>query len=490
MARTVKNQTIWPRGQISIECRDFSVLSGIGAAGLRRSAKAIFLMALSTAGFVLPATPSVPQEVEPLSTTPVNAEGLLTIRRNATESELRDLAKSIADAKARTQTLEISLAGIEKTSAGIRQALVLSAAKRKDLEQQVLDNEARLTALQGKEKTVKASLHARRGLLAEVLAALQRMGRNPPPALLVTPDDALSSVRSAILLGAVVPGIRGETEKLAADLQSLSELKTQIAAERQTYVTTMASALEEENKMNRLIAENDQLTVKNRAELANEKRRTEELAARATSLENLIASIERDITSAREAAAVAKAEELRRKAMSAEEQEQAKRDAETALPDKNRIAPAYPFSVLKAKLDLPVAGNVLRMFGEDDGTGHPAQGMTVAAGAGLVVIAPSDGWVMFAGPFRSYGQMVIMNAGENYHIVLSGMDTVTARQGQFVVAGEPIGQMGEKRIASAAGLNLVTDRPTLYIEFRKDGKPVDSLPWWSVKNLGKARNAT
>jgi septal ring factor EnvC (AmiA/AmiB activator) len=116
--------------------------------------------------------------------------------------------------------------------------------------------------------------------------------------------------------------------------------------------------------------------------------------------------------------------------------------------------------------------------------------MMVAAGPGLVVTAPADGWIMFAGPFRSYGQMIIMNAGENYHIVLSGMDAVTARQGQFVVAGEPIGQMGEKRIASAAGLNLVTDRPTLYIEFRKDGKPVDSLPWWSAKNLGKARNAT
>ena len=176
--------------------------------------------------------------------------------------------------------------------------------------------------------------------------------------------------------------------------------------------------------------------------------------------------------------------------MSPEELEQARRAAEANLPDKNRIAPAYPFSVLKAKLDLPVAGDVLRVFGEDDGTGHPAQGITVAAGPGLVVTAPADGWVMFAGPFRSYGQMVILNAGENYHIVLSGMDAVTARQGQFVVAGEPIGQMGEKRVASAAMLNLVTDRPTLYIEFRKDGKPVDSLPWWSAKNLGKARNAT
>jgi septal ring factor EnvC (AmiA/AmiB activator) len=441
------------------------------------------------------AVPSAAQETDPIPvTTPegssVNAEGVLTIRRNATASELRDLAKAIAAAKSKTQSLEISLAGIEKTSAGIRSALVASASRRKDLERQVLANENRLKDLAGKETAVKASLKSRRGVLAEVLAALQRMGRNPPPALLVTPDDALSSVRSAILLGAVVPGIRGETEKLAADLQSLTDLRNTIASEKQLYVTTMAAALEEETRMTRLIAANTQISETNRAALEAENKRAAELAARATSLENLISSMERDIASARDAAAAARAEDLKRQNLSPDERDKAERAAETGLPDKNRIAPAYAFSTLTAKLDLPVAGNVLRMFGDDDGTGHTAQGLTVAAGQGLVVTAPADGWVMFAGPFRSYGQMVIINAGENFHIVLAGMDMVSARQGQFVVSGEPLGQMGAKRIASAAGVNLVTDRPTLYIEFRKDGKPVDSRPWWSAKELGKARNDT
>lgn len=454
--------------------------------GYRSTAGAVALLAalISTPPAAQETTQSIPEA------TPVTAEGVLTIKRNATESELRELAKSIAAAKAKTQSLEISIAGIEKTSAGIRAALVASAARRKDLERQVLANEARLKELADKEKAVKASLYSRRGVLAEVLAALQRMGRNPPPALLVTPDDALSSVRSAILLGAVVPGIRGETEKLAADLESLTDLKVAIASEKERYVVTMASALDEEGRMNKLIVANDQQSRKSREELESENKRAAELATRATSLENLITSMERDIASAREAAAAAKAEDLKRQNLSAAEIEKARQAAASGLPDKNRIAPAYAFSTLNAKLDLPVAGNVMRFFGDDDGTGHAAQGLTVAAGPGLVVTAPADGWVMFAGPFRSYGQMVIINMGENYHIVLSGMDMVTARQGQFVVAGEPIGQMGAKRIASAAGLNLETDRPTLYIEFRKDGKPVDSRPWWSAKDLGKARNDT
>ena len=446
------------------------------------------IAAITAASLVL-AVPVLPaaQSMDP---TPSEESqiGALTMRRTVTEGELNDLAKTIADAKTRTSELETAIAGIERTTAGLREALVASAEKRKELERQVIANENRLLDLARKEQTVKASLRSRRGLLAEVLAALQRMGRNPPPALLVSPDDALSSVRSAILLGAVVPGIRGETEKLAADLDALTSLRRDIASERENYVRTMASAIAEEQKMTLLAAENDKLNVKNRAQLDSEKKRAEELAARATSLEGLISSLETEISSAKAAAEAARAAEDRRARLTPDQR--AKLDAGQLLPDKNRIAPAYAFSTLKAKLDLPVAGDVLRIFGEDDGTKHAAQGITIAAKAGMVVTAPADGWVMFAGPFRSYGQMVIMNAGDGYHLVMTGMDQVAAKQGQFVVAGEPLGQMGEKRIASAAGLHLETDRPTLYIEFRKDGKPVDSKPWWSVKDFGKARNAT
>ncbi|MFC4319558.1 murein hydrolase activator EnvC family protein [Rhizobium alvei] len=427
------------------------------------------------------ATPLFAQEA-------TDQQDALTIRRNATEAELRDLARTIAEAKDKAAQLEASIAGIERTTSGLREALVSSAAKRKDLEQRQLDSQTRLAGLTEEQAKIKTSLRGRRAVLGEVLAALERMGRNPPPALLVTPDDALSSVRSAIMLGAVVPGIRAETDKLIFDLTALSKLRDEIATEQKSYVTTMAAALEEERRMQLLIAENARLEKQNRADLESERKRAAELASRATSLESLIGSLERDIASAREAAEQARKEEERRNAMTPADR--AREEANPTLPDKNRIAPAYAFSTLKAKLDLPVAGTILRRFGEADGTGHEAQGIMIGAGPGLVVTAPSDGWVVFAGPFRSYGQMVILNAGDGYHLVIAGMETVSTRQGQFVVAGEPIGQMGAKRIASAAALNLETERPTLYIEFRKDGKPVDSEPWWAIQHVGKARNDT
>jgi septal ring factor EnvC (AmiA/AmiB activator) len=412
----------------------------------------------------------------------------LAAKRDQTRAELETLSKSINLSSDKVSELRQSIANLEKSTQSIRQALIDSAARRKGLEKQILESEKKLADLGVREDGIRRSLHERRGLLAEVLAALQRMGRNPPPALLVTPDDALASVRSAILLGAVVPGIRKETDKLAADLASLAALQTASAAEKAGLTATMTDSIEEERRMDLLLAENDKLSRSSAAELQAERKRSEELAGKATSLEGLVASMESEIASVRDAAAAARQAEENRKLLTDEQRAQAKALAESGVPDKNRIAPAYPFGELRAKLELPVAGDILRQFGDADGTGHEAMGMTVATNPETVVTAPADGLVVFAGVFRSYGQMIILDAGDGYHLVLSGMDTINTRQGKFVFAGEPLAVMGAKRVASATALALETDRPTLYIEFRKDGKPVDSRPWWTAKDTGKARN--
>ena len=94
-------------------------------------------------------------------------------------------------------------------------------------------------------------------------------------------------------------------------------------------------------------------------------------------------------------------------------------------------------------------------------------------------MAPADGWVVYAGPFRSYGQLLILNAGSGYHIVLAGMETINAELGSFVLAGEPVAMMGARRIASAEAVGVESSRPVLYVEFRKDGKSIDPSPWWA-----------
>ncbi|MGF9566282.1 murein hydrolase activator EnvC [Neorhizobium sp. JUb45] len=417
-----------------------------------------------------------------------SASAELQRKRDETRAELEALTSSIDVSSEKARQIEENIATLEKSTANLRQALIDSAKRRKDLEEKILASEEKIAQLGVRQDALKKSLHDRRAILAEVLAALQRMGRSPPPALLVTPEDALGSVRSAILLGAVVPGMRKQATALVDDLEQLSSLQKDATTEKSRVAETISSSLEEDRRMGLLLVENDKQSQSSATDLIAEQQRSDELAARAESLSGLIETLENDITSIREAAERARLEEERQKMMSAEEREKARQLAENGVPDKNRIAPAYPFSSLRQKLELPVAGDILRSWGDPDGTGHPARGMTLASGPKAVVTAPADGLVVFAGAFRSYGQMVILNAGDGYHVVMTGMNSVNVRQGKFVFAGEPIALMGEKRVASATALALETDRPTLYIEFRKDGSPVDSAPWWVKKDTGRARN--
>jgi septal ring factor EnvC (AmiA/AmiB activator) len=118
------------------------------------------------------------------------------------------------------------------------------------------------------------------------------------------------------------------------------------------------------------------------------------------------------------------------------------------------------------------------------------QGDMVATQSAAIVTAPSDGSVLYAGPFRSYGQLLILNAGDGYHVVLAGMSRISVAPGQTVLAGEPVGAMGEARVASASAAPLGNTAPELYVEFRKDGKPVDPAPWWADRHSGRTGNGT
>ena len=104
--------------------------------------------------------------------------------------------------------------------------------------------------------------------------------------------------------------------------------------------------------------------------------------------------------------------------------------------------------------------------------------------------APADGQVLYAGSFRSYRQVLILDAGDGYLVVLSGMNRIDVDVGQFVLSGEPVAVMGPKRLASVSGGAFEAAEPSLYVEFRKDGKPVDPSPWWTEGPSGRTRNDT
>ena len=354
----------------------------------------------------------------------------------------------------------------------LNQDLIDTAARLRSLEIQIPATEARLKPLDADEATIRKSLDGRQAVIGEVLAALQRMGRHPPPALIATPEDALKSVRSAMVLGAVLPEMRHDVEVLAGDLTRLLELRNKIAAERDQLKTQVASLDGERARMTALVAERQKQQAEREKALEAERAHASDLARNVDNLKDLIAKLEASLDPA-----------IR------DSREAARNDSRPALSafrDPGRLAPAIAFASLRGQVPIPVNGAKLKQFGAPDGNGGLEKGVSLATRAGAQITAPADGWVVYAGPFRSYGELLILNVGGGYHVLLAGMDRISVDLGQFVLTGEPVAVMGTGSHIAAI-LATGSSQPVLYIEFRKDGVPVDPGPWWAAGEGEKVR---
>lgn len=400
--------------------------------------------------------------------------------------ELRGMQDTLDASAEQGRKIETEIASIQSDRAKLAAALLDATGKVNEVESKISQAEARLDTLVGSEEAIRRSLTSRRAVIAEVLAALQRMGRKPPPALLVDPEDMLSAVRTSMLLGAVLPEMRAETEALASDLSDLLQLRQSIAGERDGLASNAMQLRDERARLAALIEARQSALAAAEQALGAERNRAADLAKQAASLKDLIARMESEVAAAGRAAELARrADEARKKA--AESSGGRLRTALAPFKDLARLAPAASFAETKGMLPLPVAGALRRGFGAPDGVGGEEKGMLIATRREAIVASPCDGWIAFAGPYRSYGQLLIVNAGQGYYIVLAGMDRINVNVGQFVLAGEPVAVMGDGATKTAAAIAIGAAEPILYIEFRKDGAAIDPGPWWAKPELQKVR---
>jgi septal ring factor EnvC (AmiA/AmiB activator) len=399
------------------------------------------------------------------------------------DQELESLRAEQRKAAQAEQKLAVENDSLTEERRKLNQSLIDTAARIHTAEERVAAAELRMRQLESGETELRASLDSRRAVIAEVLAALQRVGRRPPPAVFAGTADAIESVRIAMSLGAVVPALRGEADRLLSELSGLAQVKKDKAVERALLADQLAELTDAQNGMARLIEERQKRQAEIELAIGTERARTLALSRQADNLKDLIGKLEHGLDAVSRAARARLGEDSK-----ADEAEKSL----AALHDPDRLAPAAAFKSAKGKLSLPANGVKIREFGAPDGVGGSEKGVSIATRAGAQVTAPSDGWVVYAAPYRSYGQLLILNVGGGYHVVLAGMERMTVDLGQFVLAGEPVAVMGngtQVASSSAAGSSSATgasqpvlygaSQPVLYIEFRKDGTPVDSGPWWT-----------
>jgi septal ring factor EnvC (AmiA/AmiB activator) len=386
---------------------------------------------------------------------------------------LRAEQKKTSENEARLKR-EIDAIGDDRRK--FNQQIIDTAARVVGIEERIAQTQERLKPLDDSEQGLRASLEVRRNVIAEVLAALQRIGRQPPAGLMLRAEDALQSVRSAMMLGAVLPEMRHQAQALSVDLAELVRLRKEIAEERDRLARDLRALGEDRIRLTLFVEERQKRQGEAEKELADERRRAADQSRQADNLNQLIVKLEQGADNAARAGRAGAGDERRPDG----------RPNLAALQDPGRLTPAVAFASAKGLLPLPASGTKIKDFGAPDGRGGTEKGLSIAARPGGQITTPCDGWVVYAGAFRNYGQLLILNAGGGYHVLLAGMERISVDLGQFVVTGEPVAVMGD-RAQSAAALAGASSQPVLYVEFRKDGVPVDPGPWWAANEGQKVR---
>lgn len=375
------------------------------------------------------------------------------------QEQLDTLKQQIESGKANEARLAGEIAAAVEAQDVIAAKLAAIAQSIQSQEAVIAKSEGELRRLRQDRAEILAALGEKQDVLSELLAGLQRLEQNPPPALVVEPGDILSALRGAMLLGTLAPELQEEAKALTGKLDQVKELEAGITARKEDVGREIARLNDERAALKDLIAQKRALASKGAADLEAERKRTAQLAEKAKSLKQLLASLETQ----------------RQKDEAAKAEEQRQREAQEALLRQPKLA----FPDARGKLPFPAQGAIVRRFGEPDGLGRDSQGLMIATRPGAQVTTPADGKVEFAGPFRSYGDVVILNPGGGYRLLLAGMDKVTAGVGDFLRAGEPVGEMGSGPASVTLFGEVVPDgRPVLYIEFRDGTDAIDSGPWW------------
>ena len=396
------------------------------------------------------------------------------------ELELRGVEDTLRESEEQRRAIEAEIDYVRADRARLSAALIETTAKVQDSERGAAAATDKLASLNATADELSRSLERRRGVIAEVLAALQRMGSNPPPAILVKPDDMSEAVRAATVLGSLIPELKSEIEAARHDLEALAKTRESIARERDELTEKGQALAVDKMRLAALIDARQQSLAAAQDALGSQHERAADLAKRATSLKDLIARLDSENAARKAAADAAHAADA---ATAAEIEVR----AQAAGGDTARLKPEIAFADAKGQVPLPVAGAILKTFGSADDLGGIERGVSLATPAGATVSAPADGAVLFAGAYRSYGQLLIIDAGGGYYLLLAGMDRINVESGEFVLAGEPVGVMGDgsARMATAAAVGAA--RPVLYIELRKDGTAIDPGPWWAKSDIEKAR---
>lgn len=320
--------------------------------------------------------------------------------------------------------------------------LVDAAREIQFAEENVIRLETRTADLSAEVETKRKALLASNTNITQLIAALERLSNRPAVLTLLKPDEAITTARSSAVMSTLVPEIDAQAQTLKADLTALAAVQDQLSKERFALKNGLEALTKNQRTLNEL--------------LAARKREARQANARARQLERDLAQYAREASSLRDL--VAKLEQEAAKA-----RQRAARRPSVARP---RL-PANSGSLRKQKgrIPRPAIGPIVSRFGAKENAAS-SKGIKIRTRQNAQIIAPFDGSVVFAGPFRDYGLLLIIDHGDGYHSLLAGFEALQSSAGDWVLMGEPIGTMPNTKVSG-----------DLYLELRQNGTAINPVPW-------------
>lgn len=376
------------------------------------------------------------------------------VHADSKEKNLRSVEQQIEQEKLQKKALEEKSRKLLLETAALRRELIEAARRAQEKEALLTQLESQLSRLVREAELREDALADQRRQLAGTLGALARLSRNAPQALLVYLGAPTDMVRSALLLRISVPRLGDRAAALAAEIDSLTQVKKDIAGKLLSLRQASAARDLERDRLRRLLVRKGALRRKTEAAYRKNTTRMRDLAAKARNLRDLIAGLS------------AHTAEPERKPQIA-----AIPRPPDATPPQPRISEQPPGGMRsfpeRGPLTLPVRGKLVGRYGQSTNFGNTAKGVRLETRPDAQVVTPFDGKVVFAGPFRAYGQILIIEHRGGYHTLLAGLAQIDAVVGQWLLAGEPLGSMATRK----------SGKPVLYVELRRNGQPINPLPW-------------
>jgi murein hydrolase activator len=391
------------------------------------------------------------------------------------KTKLEAVQKALEESRQQQQQLSQQAAQLAAELARLRPQEVAAAQAAQAHEAALTRLDAQLATLARQQQAASEELARRRREATQVMTALLHLARNPPSGVALAEGPPVDALRAGILLSAAVPPLIDRANLLSIQLRTLTDLHDQIREAEARHRIESAGLASEQGRIRDLIALKESLQQKATQGAAESAQEASKLAAQARDLKDLIERAEAE-AHRREVEEQKKRQERLAAATPPKVERGSGAEVQAAIPapkliDPTRPASIRPFAEAKGRMFYPAAGPVVLAFGATEAPGATSKGMTFETRGGAQVVAPFDGRVVFAGPFKGYGQILIISHGDGYHSLVAGLDRIDSSVGQWLVAGEPIGLMpaGEAK-------------PRLYLELRHDGQPINPLPWLATRD--------